>query len=121
MTVRQPIRPASPEERRRILDNLGLDDDRLPKGSTAAERLAAQPVTKESLAMPETQPVTSPTGEPIIPTGTLLKIAAAVVALAAVALAQDFFPNTQVDEKIASAIIALGTVLGIASPGIRKK
>jgi hypothetical protein len=66
-------------------------------------------------------PPVSPTGTPvIIGTGLLLKVAAAVVGIAGIFLASDFFPATHWDETIAGAIVTLGAMLGIASPGIRK-
>ena len=67
------------------------------------------------------EPTTSPTGTPVIAgTGMFLKIAAAIVAVAGIFLVSDFFPNTGIDEKIAGAIVTIGSVLGITSPGVRK-
>lgn len=100
---------------------LGLDADNLPLELSDAERLAAQPVTPEQMTMSQTPAEISPTGKPVIGTGLLLKVAAIVVALAGTAYEANFFPDTQVDEKIAMAIITIGAILGIASPGIRKK
>jgi hypothetical protein len=71
--------------------------------------------------MPEAVPTTSPTGTPVIAaTGLLLKLATVAVAIAGVALVSDFFPATNLDEKISGAVVSLGALLGIVSPGIRK-
>ena len=109
MSDRHPLYPLSEAERVKRLADMGLGPDLVPLNATAAERQAAM------------EPTTSPTGTPIIPaTSVVWKIAVAVVGLAGVFLASDFFPSSSWDERIAGAIVSLGAMVGIASPGVRK-
>jgi len=88
----------------------------LPLTLTAEERQAAmEPINPGPIV------TVSPTGTPVINgTGLVLKLAAAFVGLAAIVLVSDFFPSTNIDEKIAGAIVAIGSMFGIVSPGVRK-
>lgn len=119
MTDRTPLHWMSEAARVAALKAQGLGSDLLPLDLTTDERKAAQMDTPVINPGPIT--TVSPTGTPIFNgTGLLLKLAAAVVGLAGIFLANDFFPATHVDETIASVIITVGTMLGIASPGVRK-
>lgn len=115
-TGRLPHRPLvkDPATVASIRKALGVDENNLPLNLTPQEREAAQE--------PSMSVDTSPTGAAVISGQALfLKVAAAVVAVAGIVLVSDFFPATNIDEKIAGAIVALGSVLGIASPGVRRK
>jgi hypothetical protein len=81
-----------------------------------------QPMEEDMPDQPYEHPShVSPTGLPVVAgTAILLKLGVVLVALAGVALTMDFLPATQIDEKIAGAVIAIGAALGIASPGVRK-
>jgi hypothetical protein len=115
-TARKPLvhRELTPEEAKR------LNPDLTPIDATPAERIAAGVIPIHPKEKPM-EPVVSPTGTPVISGQAIItKIAIVIVALAGVALVSDFFPATTIDEKIAGAIVALGSALGIASPGVRK-
>ena len=92
--------------------------------TTDLEREAARVATEGVAPMPPNDAPVSPTGAAVIDgKGVALKIAAFVVLLAgAVAIKQpDLFPGTELDQHIAQIIVTIGTVIGIASPGLRKQ
>lgn len=116
-SIRRPLVEIPEAERRERLAALGVDLDRLPHSLNAEERKAAMEPGQPPVAVP---PV-SPTGAPVIPASSILwKLAIALVGLAAIIQQADFFPATTLDETIAGAIVSLGALLGIVSPGIRK-
>lgn len=119
--IRRPIIALHGAAKAAKQKELGVDADNNPLGLSDAEKAAAQPVTPEQMHMSQTPAEISPTGKPVVGTGLVLKIAAVIVALAAIAYEANFFPDTTVDEKVATAIISIGAILGIASPGIRRK
>lgn len=69
-----------------------------------------------SVVNPSEAPV-SPTGAPAIPQ-TVVKVATVVVGAAALAIT--VLPPHTVAFRICTAIIGLGALLGVASPGLRK-
>lgn len=90
----------------------------LPPETLELERLAKE--RSEAVTDPMI-PATSPTGIAVINgSAVFLKVAAVIVGIAWVVSVSDFFPGTTMDEKIASGVLTLGALLGIASPGIRK-
>lgn len=123
MSDRHPLVP-NPELAAKIRRDFKVGDDNLPLNLTPEEREAAQraeAVTEPNIQLPPDVPV-SPNGAAVINGSAIaLKVAAVLVGIAGAMLVQDFFPQTQVDEKIAGAVIAIGSMLGIASPGLRRK
>ena len=82
-----------------------------------------EPVMSEPAGIAnEIKSAVSPTGKPIMP-GWLVTVATALVAVAGTALALPSMGVTLPPAAIAAAsvVLAVGTALGIASPGIRKK
>ncbi len=80
---------------------------------------ATLPITeKESTKMdPINAPVPSPTGTPVLST-KFVPWMVGIVGLAGVALT--VLPEHTIGYKIALGVVALGSLLGIASPGMRK-
>lgn len=108
---------------------MGLDADRDPLTLTAAEKSAA---ALPGLPAPSQEPhmsdvpvppsEVSPTGKPLVSPKVVPFLALLVAAAAAVAAgAPDILPDTTIDQTIAGIIVALGTVFGIVSPGMRRK
>lgn len=102
-----------------IQASLSLNEGNVRTNLSPAELEALE--RSEAVTDPNIAPA-SPTGVPVISgQANFLKIAALIVGLAGLLLPLDVFPQSQVDEKVLGGIIAIGTVLGIASPGVRKQ
>lgn len=70
------------------------------------------------VAMSEETPVVSPTGKPVVDSQLVIKVATALVGVAAI-VTQMVPPHT-IAFKVASAVIAFGAMFGIMSQGVRK-
>ncbi len=66
---------------------------------------------------PAVVPAPSPTGAPMVPTKAVPWLVA-LIGVAAVAM--QALPDNTIGYKVAAAIVAFGTLFGIASPGLRK-
>lgn len=117
MSDRKPL-VLNPELAAKVRRDLNVGEDNLRLNLTPEEREAAQKA--EAVTDPMIPPI-SPTGVPVISgSAVFLKVAAAIIGIAWIVSVSDFFPATNLDEKIAGGVLTLGALLGIASPGIRK-
>lgn len=85
----------------------------VPESRTSTGNTVPQPEER-----PYGAPPVSPTGQPVLPTA-YVPYAAAVVAGAAVV--QQMAEPGSVVAVVAAVLVAVGAVLGIASPGLRRK
>lgn len=115
---RKPLRVVSGAELIQALRKQGRDAQGVPEGLEGIERTAFLK-SQEPIMSEETKPVVSPTGTPLLPP-KWMALATLIVAAGAVLAIWNFIPSSDIDEKIGQAILALGAVVGIASPGIRK-
>lgn len=70
------------------------------------------------VAVPAEQPAESPTGKPVIPPA-LMPYVAGIVAVALVGA--QTFPEHTIAARICTGIVMVGSVLGLVSPGWRRK
>jgi hypothetical protein len=121
---RHPLLVPTPEEAARLRSEVGphgVDSDNLPIDLTPQEREAA--LLPQEPQMPDpiapASPAVSPTGTPVVSQAVVKIILPIIIAiLSAVAAKQpDIFPNTDLDQTIAIALIG---IIGVLSPGFRK-
>src|SRR5687767_13231196 len=118
---RKPLRLITGAELIQALKRQGRGPDGVPLSLNAPgkELERAAYLKSQEPIMPENTPAPSPTGTPLLHP-KVAAVAFVIVALAGVMMVFNFAPETDIDEKIAGAIIAFGGMIGIASPGIRK-
>jgi hypothetical protein len=105
-----PVPLDESEEPTVVVGNPSLDGAPTP----FQDLLHLTPKQEDALADPI---AVSPTGTPVIPQ-VAVRVAAAVVGIAGVLMTT--LPPHTVGFRLCAGIVALGTMLGIASPGVRK-
>lgn len=126
MSDRKVLHPLSDEERESLLELKGLDKNMEPFTASDAEKTANAIARGEVMPeVPESKPPeVSPTGAPVIPAKYVPHGLAVLAVLGAVAAAPtmgiSLIPVAVAHGAMLAALI-LGPLLGVVSPGLRKK
>ncbi len=114
---RRPIPNLPPEERKRRLLALGLDENMIPLNASPEERQAAMTNLNQTVPVP----VPSEPAQGAVLKQPVVQVLTVVAILAAAALGASeagLLPGWVA--SVANAVIGILAALGIASPGIRK-
>lgn len=114
---RRPIPNLPPEERKRRLLALGLDENMIPLNASPEERQAAMTNLNQTVPVP----VPSEPAQGAVLKQPVVQVLTVVAILAAAALGASeagILPGWVT--PVANAVIGILAALGIASPGIRK-